>query len=98
MKNRFSYAGSFAASAFVCTMLHGGPVSVRDAIAKMRIVQGKYPYTEMNDRAMNGIIAADRAIDSEWVAAAKDPAAFKMRQEQVRKAWLDSIGGFPQRC
>ncbi len=98
MKMRFVNAGALAASALVVTCLHGAPVSVHNAIAKGRIVQGKYPYTEVNDKAMNDIIAADRAIDAAWVEAAKDPAAFKVRQERVRKAWLDAIGGFPQRC
>lgn len=98
MKTRLTYAGAALATALVGTTLLAAPVSVKDAIAKMRVVQGKYPYTEVNDRAMNGIIAADRAIDAAWVEVAKDPAAFKARQERVRQAWLDSIGGFPERC
>ena len=98
MKTRWIYAGAALATALAGTTLLAAPVSVKDAIAKMRVVQGKYPYTEVNDRAMNGIIAADRAIDAAWVEAAKDPAAFKARQERVRQAWLDSIGGFPERC
>ena len=79
MKTRLTYAGAALATALVGTTLLAAPVSVKDAIAKMRVVQGKYPYTEVNDRAMNGIIAADRAIDAAWVEAAKDPAAFKVR-------------------
>ena len=98
MKTRWTYAGAALATALAGTTLLAAPVSVKDAIAKMRVVQGFYPYTEVNDRAMNGIIAADRAIDAAWVEAAKDPAAFKARQERVRQAWLDSIGGFPERC
>ena len=98
MKTIWTYAGAALATALVGTTLLAAPVSVKDAIAKMRVVQGFYPYTEVNDRAMNGIIAADRAIDAAWVEAAKDPAAFKARQERVRQAWLDSIGGFPERC
>ena len=98
MKTRWTYAGAALATALAGTTLLAAPVSVKDAIAKMRVVQGFYPYTEVNDRAMNGIIAADRAIDAAWVEAARDPAAFKARQERVRQAWLDSIGGFPERC
>ena len=98
MKMKLASAGAIIVSALVGNSLLAAPVSVKDAIAKMRIVQGFYPYTEVNDRAMNGIIAADRAIDAAWVEAAKDPAAFKARQERVRQAWLDSIGGFPERC
>ena len=98
MKTRCIRPGAVLAATLAGTALLAAPVSVKDAIAKMRVVQGKYPYTEVNDRAMNGIIAADRAIDAAWVEAAKDPAAFKARQERVRQAWLDSIGGFPERC
>ena len=98
MKTHYTYASAALAAALACAGLHGAPVSVKDAIAKARVVQGKYPYTEVNDRAMNGIIAADRAIDAAWVEAAKDPAAFKARQERVRQAWIDSFGGFPERC
>ncbi len=87
----------FAAS--LAAACHGAPASVRDVIAKTRVVQGKPAYTEVNDRPMNAIIAADRAVDAAWLEAAKDPVAFKARQESVRKAWIDAIGGFPtQRC
>jgi len=61
-------------------------------------VQRKTPYTAVNDLPMNRIIAADRAIDAEWLEAAKNPEAFKARQARVRQAWLDAIGGFPARC
>ena len=91
-----------AVLALVAVLAVGGlsaaPVSVKDAIAKGRVVQRVYPYTEVNDEAMNRIIIADRAIDAAWVEAAKDPAAFKARQEQVRQAWIDALGGFPARC
>ncbi len=87
-----------ALSTAAALAVNAAPVSVYDAMAKGRVVQGIYPYTEVNDRAMNGIIKADHAVDAAWLEAAKDPAAFKARQESVRKAWIESIGGFPQRC
>ena len=98
MKNRHAITSAVLIAALVGTGLQAAPVSVKGAIAKGRVVQGKYPYTEVNDRAMNGIIVADRAIDEAWLEAAKDSAAFKARQERVRTAWIESIGGFPERC
>ena len=98
MKTRCTLVGAVLAAALVGTGLRADPVSVKGAIAKTRVVQGKYPYTEVNDRAMNGIIVADQAVDEAWLEAAKDPAAFKARQERVRAAWIESIGGFPERC
>jgi hypothetical protein len=80
------------------TSLSAAPISIFDAISKTRVVQGKYPYTEVNDRAMNDIIVADRAIDKSWIEAANDPSKFKAKQDNVRNAWLNSIGGFPERC
>ena len=82
-----------------CFMFHViAAVSVSEVIGQSRTVQRKYPYTEVNDEAMNRIIIADRAVDDAWMEAAKNPTAFKARQEQVRQAWIDSIGGFPERC
>ena len=82
-----------------CFMFHViAAVSVSEVIGQARTVQRKYPYTEVNDEAMNRIIIADRAVDDAWLEAAKNPTAFKARQEQVRQAWIDSIGGFPERC
>ena len=86
MKARCTFAGTALASALACTGLAGDPVSVKDALSGQRIVQGKPLYTEVNDSAMNRIIVADRAVDREWLEAAKDPAAFKARQESVRAA------------
>ncbi len=98
MTMKIAYAGHAVVFSLFCMALQAAQVSVRDAIAKKRVVQGKTPYTEVNDRAMNRITVADLAIDAAWVEAAKDPAAFKARQESVRKAWIDAIGGFPERC
>ena len=98
MKAKCIRPGAVLAATLAGTALLAAPVSVKDAIAKTRVVQGKPQYTEVNDRAMNAIIAADRAVDAAWLEAAKDPAAFKARQERVRAAWIDAIGGFPERC
>ena len=99
MKARCTFAGTAIASALACTGLADDPASVKDALSGTRVVQGKPLYTEVNDSAMNRIIVADRAVDREWLEAAKDPAAFKARQESVRAAWVEAIGGFPaERC
>ena len=97
MKHQVKFALA-AAAVLAAGGLGAATASVKDAIAKSRVVQRIYPYTEVNDEAMNRIIVADRAIDAAWVEAAKDPAAFKARQEQVRQAWIDALGGFPGRC
>ena len=98
MKKQFICGSVVLAATLVGAGLQAVPVSVKDAIAKGRVVQRSYPYTEVNDEPMNRIVLADRAIDAAWVEAAKDPAAFKARQEKVRQAWIDALGGFPDRC
>ena len=97
-KQIFVCGGLILATALCASEPATAPKSLREAIGRGRVVQRSYPYTEVNDEAMNRIILADRAIDAAWVEAAKDPAAFKARQEKVRQAWIDAIGGFPARC
>jgi hypothetical protein len=97
MTRRKTASAVALAAALTGAGLLAAPVDVQTALSRTRIVQGNYPYTEVNDRAMNAIFAADRAIDAAWLESVKDPAAFKARQKQVRQAWIASIGGFPAR-
>ena len=49
------------------------------------------------DNMLKAVYEADLAADEAWTAC-KTPAALAARQRVVRKALVEALGGFPERC
>lgn len=84
------------------TTILAAALGVADVLGGYRQLQGNDrehgAYTEVHDAVMNRVMERDRAVDAEWQEAARDAAVFKRKQSATRQAWIDSMGGFPERC
>jgi len=86
------------------SILFAAVSTVAGVLGAYRQIQGNdkahADYTEPHDHILYRVMELDRRVDAEWVAAAKaGSAALATRQSLVRKAWIDSLGGFPaEKC
>ena len=92
---RFGVAATQVAVLAACAVLGAlGADPVASALDRKLLPGGN---RIVYDNMLKAVYEADLAADEAWTAC-KTPAALAARQRVVRKALVEALGGFPERC